>query len=253
MLQKRVIPTLLLKDASLVKTIKFDKYQYIGDPTNTVRIFNELEVDELSFLDISATVENRKPNYQLLKDIAEESFMPLSYGGGITTLEQVKRILGLGFEKVVINSCFHSHSKLIEKISSHFGSQSIVGSIDVNKNWTGRRSVYSHSGLLKHKITPVELAKKMEEAGCGEIMITSIEKEGSWQGYDIELIKEIENSVTIPIIANGGCGNISDIESVFNIPGVQAASVSSLVLFQKKEMGVLVNYPKKAIDKIVSK
>lgn len=253
MLQKRVIPTLLLKNASLVKTTNFGRYEYIGDPANTVRIFNELEVDELTFLDISATIENREPNYQVLKDIAEESFMPLSYGGGIKNLEQVKKILGLGFEKIVINSSFHSNNNLIEEISKHFGNQSIVGSIDVKCNWLGNNVVYTHSGQKKEKISPIELALKMESAGFGEILITSIDKEGSWTGYDVELIKEIKDAVTIPIIANGGCGAIKDIQMVFNIPGVQAAAVGSLVVFQKKGMGVLVNYPQKEIDIIIQK
>ncbi len=247
---KRVIPTLLLKDSTLVKTIKFNKFQYVGDPANTVKIFNELEVDELCFLDITATNENREPNYKVLKEIAEESFMPLSYGGGIKSFEQVKSILNMGFEKVVINTSSLAQPGLIAKISSYFGSQSIIGSIDIKSNWFGKKVVHTNSGKVHTDITALDLAKKLEQEGVGEILITSIDKDGTWKGYDLDLIKEINDVVSVPIIANGGCGSIEDIRNVFSIKGVQAAGVGSMVVFQKQGMGVLINYPQKEIDNI---
>lgn len=251
MLQKRVIPTLLLRNTSLVKTINFDKFEYIGDPANTVRIFNELEVDELCFLDITATVENREPNYKVLQEISEESFMPLSYGGGIADFNQAKRILGMGFEKVIINSSALKYKNLIPEISSYFGTQSIIGSIDVKSNWLGVKSVYTKSGSEKLNLSYLEVAKKMEILGVGEILVTSVDRDGTWEGYDIDIVREVTDLVSVPVIANGGCGTINHIEEVLNKGGAQAAAVGSMVVFQKKGMGVLVNFPdRKILDKI---
>lgn len=245
MLRTRVIPCLLLKDASLVKTVGFKKYNYIGDPINTVRIFNELEVDELMFLDIFASKENRNINFDVLKDIADECFMPLSYGGNIKSLNDVKRIFEIGFEKVVINSNAYDNLELIEEISSYFGNQSIVGSIDVKKSFFGINKLYSKHGTKKEKGNVVDWAKKLEEAGVGELLITSIEQEGSWNGYDIELIKSIADNVQVPVIANGGAGSVEDMAEVVKEANASACAVGSMVVYQKKDMGVLVNFPNK--------
>lgn len=243
MLRTRIIPCLLLKNESLVKTVKFKEYNYIGDPINTVRIFNELEVDELMFLDIFASKENKNINFKMLQDIANECFMPLSYGGNVKSLEDAKKIFHIGFEKVVINSNAFDNLKLIEDIAKYFGVQSVVGSIDVKKSFWGAQKVYSHHGRKKQSVEVVEWAKKLEDAGVGELLITSIDKEGSWEGYDIELIKNITENVQVPVIANGGCGNINHIGEVVKKANTSACAVGSMVVYQKKGMGVLVNFP----------
>lgn len=243
MLRTRVIPCLLLKNESLVKTVKFKKYNYIGDPTNTVRIFNELEVDELMFLDIFASKENRDINFKILEDIANECFMPLSYGGNVKTLKDAKRILQIGFEKVIINSNSFDNLKLIREISNYFGSQSVVCSIDVKNRFLGGQKIYSHHGRKKQNLNIIDWAKKLEEAGAGELLVTSIEREGSWEGYDLELIKSVSSSVQIPVVANGGCGKIEHMSDAVKKANASACAVGSMVVYQKKGMGVLINFP----------
>ncbi|QIW09661.1 AglZ/HisF2 family acetamidino modification protein [Francisella sp. LA112445] len=243
MLRTRVIPSLLLKNESLVKTVKFKEYNYIGDPINTVRIFNELEVDELMFLDIFASKENRPINFKILADIANECFMPLSYGGNIKSLKDAKKIFEIGFEKVVINSNAFNNLKLIKDIAQYFGNQSIVGSIDVKKSFFGNEKVYSCHGKKKQNVGIIEWAKRLENAGVGELLITSVEREGSWEGYDVKLIKSITESVQVPVIANGGCGKVEHIGEVVKRGNASACAVGSMVVYQKKGMGVLVNFP----------
>ena len=243
MIRKRIIPCLQLIDESLVKTVRFQNYQYIGDPINTVRIFNELEVDELCFLDIRATTQNRIPNYKLLSEIAEECFMPLSYGGGITDLEMAKKILSIGFEKILINSVIFKNITLISDISKYSGSQSVIVSMDVKKDLFGRYHPYTNNGQKKIKKHPIQLAKEFEKLGAGEILLTSINNEGTWLGYDFEITKKISDAVSIPVIANGGAGNIRDIKKALNYSNASAVALGSMVVFQKKGMGVLVNFP----------
>ena len=245
MLKVRIIPCLLLKNESLVKTVKFKKYGYIGDPVNTVRIFNEFEVDELMFLDILASKEDRNINLKILKDISNECFMPLSYGGNIKSLDDAKKIFEIGFEKVVINSNSFNNLKLIENISKYFGAQSVVGSIDVGYNLFGKQIIYSHHGKKKQKFDVVEWAKKLENSGVGELLITSIEREGSWNGYDVELIKSVTKNVQVPVIAHGGCGSIDHIGKIVKSANASACAIGSMVVYQKKDMGVLVNFPNK--------
>tara|TARA_B110000091_G_C13810114_1_gene474594 strand:- start:1785 stop:2525 length:741 start_codon:yes stop_codon:yes gene_type:complete len=240
MLRKRIIPCLLLQNESLVKTIRFKKPSYIGDVINTVRIFNELEVDELILLDIKATTSKTEPNFELLKDIASECFMPLAYGGGIKNLEQAKKIIEIGFEKVIINSAAYSDKDLITQIANELGNQCVIGSLDVKKSFLGNYFVYSNSGNQKEKINPFQWAKELESLGAGEIMITSITQEGTWNGFDMELIEKITKQVNVPVIAHGGAGSFKDIEEVFYL-NVNAAAVGSMLVYQKKGMGVLVN------------
>ncbi|MGE5406731.1 MAG: AglZ/HisF2 family acetamidino modification protein [Methanosarcina sp.] len=243
MINTRIIPCLLLRDEALVKTVKFQKYSYIGDPVNTCRIFNELEVDELAFLDITASRENRGPNYRILQEIANECFMPLSYGGGITTVEQAGKVLGTGFEKIVLNTSAFSHPQIICEIADRFGSQSIIVSIDVKKSLLGKYDVYSISGTRNQKKNPVEWAMEAEALGAGEILLTSIDREGSWKGFDIELIKKVTSSVSVPVIAHGGAGKPQDIIDAVIQGEASAAAIGSLVVYQAKDMGVLVNFP----------
>jgi cyclase len=243
MLRTRIIPSLLLQNESLVKTTQFGSYCYVGDPCNTVRIFNELEVDELLFLDITATKEKRAPNLKILRDIADECFMPLGYGGGITSFEQAKNILAIGFEKIVVNSAIYSNPDLITKMSEHFGSQAVMASIDVRRDLFGHLSVYSCSGTKNEKKLPVEWAQELEQLGVGEILLTSVDREGTWSGFDTELVQSVANNVTIPVIAHGGAGNAQHIHNIIQEAKASAVALGSMVVFQKKGMGVLVNFP----------
>lgn len=247
MLLNRFIPCLLLADTSLVKTVKFKNPQYIGDPKNTVRIFNEMEVDELIFLDIEATPKNKEPNYKILNEIANECFMPLAYGGGIKTFEQAQKILSIGFEKVVINSALHSNLNLARKIAEQFGSQALIGVIDVKKNIFGKNVIVSHSAKVKYKISIQEWVKKIEDAGVGEILITSVDNEGTWKGLDIELIKEITSVCSVPVIAHGGAGNMAHLISGIQEGGANAVAMGSMVVYQKKDFGVLITFPDKSV------
>lgn len=245
MLKTRIIPCLQLIGDSLVKTVKFGKYGYIGDPINTVRIFNELEVDELCFLDIRATVENRTPNLSILKQISNECFMPLSYGGGLQEFETAKQILSIGFEKVVINTHAHKDPAFITRLSDHFGAQAVVASIDVKKTVWGKYQVFIDSGNTKTAHDPIEWAQQLQSLGAGEILLTSIDKDGSWSGFDLDITKKIAEAVSIPVIANGGAGSISHIKNVVKEAKASAVCLGSMVVYQQKGMGVLVNFPDK--------
>ena len=243
MLRTRVIPTLLLRNESLIKTVKFGKFTYIGDPCNTVRIFNELEVDELMFLDITATKEKRGPNYKLLQNIATECFMPLSYGGGVRSVEQARRILNIGFEKVCINSAAFDDLGIVRAISEEFGAQAVIGSMDYKKRLWGKVEVVKGCNQKFTGKYVIGWAKALEDAGVGEILLTSIEREGSWSGYDLEILEQVTAAVNIPVVAHGGCGAISDIGTAIHRGGASAVALGSMVVFQKKGMGVLVNFP----------
>lgn len=243
MVRKRIIPCLLLKNESLVKTTRFKNPNYIGDVINTVRIFNELEVDELILLDINATLCKTVPNYKLLKKIASECFMPLVYGGGINSVEQAKKIIQIGYEKIAINSSAYKNHQLIKQIADELGNQCVVASIDVKKNFIGKYITYSNSGRKKENENPFKWAKKLESLGAGELLITSINQEGTWNGFDFDLIEKVTEQVEIPIIAHGGAGSMQDIDQVFNL-NVNAVAVGSMVVYQKKGMGVLINFKK---------
>lgn len=245
MLRTRVIPCLQLIDESLVKTVKFDKYGYIGDPINTVRIFNELEVDELCFLDIRATKEKRTPNFKILSEIANECFMPLSYGGGVRDLETAKKILSIGFEKIVINTSAYLNPNLISEIANYSGNQSVIGSIDFKKNIFGKYQVFTHDGTQKQSKDPVIWAKELEELGAGELLLTSMDNDGTWKGYDIDFLNRITSVVNIPVIANGGAGNLFHIKDVVKVANVSAVALGSMVVYQAEGLGVLVNFPDK--------
>lgn len=240
---KRIIPCLQLIDESLVKTIQFKKINYIGDPANTVRIFNELEVDELCFLDIRATIENREVNFKLLENIANESFMPLSYGGGIKDFKTVKRIFKIGFEKVVINSNFHINKELIKNIVEEYGSQALVISIDYKDTIFGNKRVFTKSGIKKINYTPLEVAKMAEDNGAGELFLTNIKREGTWDGFDLETINEIVDNVSIPVVAHGGGNSVDNVKELFQKTNIEACALGSMLVYQKKDFGVLINFP----------
>jgi cyclase len=252
MLRPRVIPTLLLRHESLVKTVRFGRFAYIGDPANTVRIFNELEVDELAFLDITATTDQRAPNLGLLRDIANECFMPLSYGGGIRTIDEASAILHMGFEKVIVNSSACADPSFVTRLADQLGSQAVVASIDVKRDIRGRLTVRTESGKRNTRKDPIGWAREMEHRGAGELLLTSIDRDGTWSGYDLDLVGSVAAAVQIPVIANGGAGTIEDVGEVVRIAGASAAAVGSLVVFQKRGMGVLVNFPsREKLDAVV--
>lgn len=243
MLRTRVIPALLLHCKSLVKTERFKKYQYIGDPANTVRIFNELEVDELCFLDIKAARTRSGPDFDVLRDIATECFMPLSYGGGIDSLETAKRVFDTGFEKIILNTATYSNPSLITEIATTYGSQAVVVSMDVKKRlWRGMRLV-AQGGTRWQDTPPVDWARGVEELGAGELLLTAVDHEGTWDGFDIPLIQEIITAVSIPVIAHGGAAGPADIAKAVHEGGANAVALGASVVFQKKGMGVLVNFP----------
>ena len=234
MLKTRIIPCLQLINESLVKTVKFDKYGYIGDYINTVRIFNELEVDELCFLDIRASREKRKPNIEILHQIADECFMPLSYGGGINTFESAKQILSIGFEKVILNTAAAKNHELVTRIAEHFGAQAVVVSIDVKKNMWGYQ-VYINDGTEKLNIDVIDWAKQLEQLGAGEILLTSMDRDGTWSGFDVEITRKVATFVGIPVIANGGAGTIEHIAEVVKNGMASAVALGSMLVYQKKE------------------
>lgn len=243
MLRARVIPCLLLRNEALVKTVRFGEFGYIGDPANTCRIFNELEVDELAFLDISASKEGREPNYKVLADIANECFMPVSYGGGISSIAIAEQVLKLGFEKIALNTHALTNPNLIIETSKAFGNQSVIVSIDVKTNFWGKQQCRGLSGKLNSKRTPVDWAKEVQDCGAGEILLTSIDREGTWSGLDIDLIRSVADSVSIPVIAHGGGGTVQHIGEVIKAGHASAVALGSMVVYQKQGMGVLVNFP----------
>lgn len=242
----RVIPVLLLRGKGLVKTVKFKDPKYIGDPINSVRIFNEKEVDELVFLDITAAPEGRGPDYELLADIAGEAFMPMAYGGGITKLEQVQRVFALGFEKVVIDTAAYTSPQLIRDAVAIYGSQSIVGCVDVRRTLLGRYELSSHAGKSKQSIGLIEHVRALERLGVGEIIVNSVDRDGTQSGYDLKLIREVSSSVSVPVVACGGASGIEDFADAVNEAGASAVAAGSLFVFVGPHRAVLINYPDRA-------
>lgn len=242
MFRSRVIPCLLLKSTGLYKTIKFKEQRYLGDPINTLRLFNDKEVDEIVILDITSSISGNEPNYNYLKRLAGECFMPLCYGGGITSLYQVERIFKIGIEKVSFNTSLYLKPELIKEAAKNFGSQSIIASIDVKKKLFGSYSVHINSGNKDIKYNPIEYARRAEDLGVGEILLTSIDQDGMMNGYDYELIEKISSSVTIPVVANGGAGSLTDCVKAVNT-GASAAAAGSLFVYYGSRKAVLVNYP----------
>ena len=252
MLKTRVIPCLLLRNRGLVKTVKFKNPRYIGDPINTVKIFNEKEVHELVFLDIDATVEKRKPFFEVIARIASECFIPFAYGGGVRSIEDMKKIFSLGVEKIVINSYAVENPLFVRRAADEFGGQSIVVSIDVKKTFFNSYRVHIHGGRKETGLDPVDFAEQIERMGAGEIFLTSIDRDGTWEGYDIELIRKVSNAVHVPVIACGGAGKIEDFSEAVKRGGASAVASGSLFVYQAKGRGVLVNFPdQKELEKVL--
>ncbi|MDP1861327.1 MAG: AglZ/HisF2 family acetamidino modification protein [Gemmatimonadaceae bacterium] len=241
-MKPRVIPTLLLSNDGLVKTVKFREPRYIGDPINAVRIFNEKEVDEMAFLDISATPAGRGPNFDLLTRIASEAFMPFGYGGGITSLDEIRRLFSLGVEKVIINSAAASNPALISEAAQIAGSSSIVVSVDARRKLLGGYGAFTGSGAKAVGKTPVALAKEMQERGAGEILLTSIDREGTMSGYDLDLVRQVTASVDIPVIVSGGAGVLQHFREAVD-QGASAVAAGSMFVYHGRLKAVLITYP----------
>ena len=246
MLRHRVIPVLLLHNDGLVKTKQFTKPVYLGDPLNAINIFNDKEVDELIFLDIDATKESKKIDFDLISDIASECFMPFAYGGGISDIEEIEKLFYIGVEKVIINSAL-SDEVLIKEAVRRFGSQSIVASIDIQSG-----ELYRHVTKKRISISIEAYIKKLELLGIGEIFINSVDRDGMMDGYDIELIEKITSLTSIPIIACGGAGKLEDLKEVIDKTEVSAVGAGSFFVFLGIHNAVLITYPRyEELEKIL--
>lgn len=242
----RVIPVLLLRNKGLVKTVKFGEHKYVGDPINAVKVFNEKDVDELCFLDIDASKEGREPAYGYLEQIASECFMPLSYGGAVKSIEQIKRLIQSGIEKIIINTQALENPEFVKSACDTFGSSTIVGAMDVKKNFWGKYHVYVHTKRSTLAIDPLTHAQSLQELGVGEILLTNVDHDGMMNGYDIGLVSRITSAIEVPLIACGGCSSIDDIDKVVNEGGASAAAAGSFFVFHGKHRAVLITYPEYA-------
>ena len=245
MLRPRIIPVLLLRNNVLVKTIAFKNEKYIGDPINAVHIFNDLRADELVFLDIDATAENRTINTAFVQQVGEEADMPFAVGGGIRTVEDIRRIIAAGAEKVVIGTAAVTDPELVQQASAAFGSSTIAVCIDVKKKFLGGSVVWTHGAKKSSSLSPVAFARKMEEKGAGELIIQSIEKDGSMTGYDLDLIRSIAEAVSIPVVALGGAGKTDDLRTAWKQGYANGLAAGSMFVYQSARRGVLINYPEK--------
>lgn len=247
MVQPRIIPCLLVHEGGLVKTTRFGDPKYVGDPINAVRIFNEKEVDELIVVDIDATREGREPNYRMIADLANECRMPLCYGGGVQTVEQVERIIGFGVEKVALSSAAIGRPELVSEAARQVGSQSVVVVLDVARTGLLRRyEVMTHNGKVKTGLDPVPWAKRLEELGAGEVVVNAIERDGVMQGYDLDLATRIREAITLPMTLLGGAGSLTDIEDLIRTHRIIGAAAGSLFVFKGKYRAVLINYPNRS-------
>jgi len=245
MLRTRIMPCLLLRDGGLVKTVKFKDPSYIGDPINAIRIYNEKEVDELIFLDIAATVENRPPPFKALSEIASECFMPVTYGGGVRDIETIRQILSLGIEKVAVNSYAVENPDFIRAAAERYGSSTIVVSMDVRRNLFGKYEVVTRGGRKGTGLNPVEFAVSMDKMGAGEILLNSVDRDGTQSGYDIELIRSVTGAVGVPVIACGGAGKIEDFRAAVKEGGASACAAGSMVVYFGRNRAVLINFPER--------
>jgi imidazole glycerol-phosphate synthase subunit HisF len=242
MLKTRVIPALLFKDQGLVKTVHFRKPSYVGDPINAIKIFNDKEVDELVVLDITASIEGRGPSFELIEEIASECFMPLGYGGGIRSVEDIRRILATGVEKVILNAAALADPALVEAAARAAGSQSIVVSIDAKKKLLGGYEVWAAGATRATGRDPAEFAREMQSRGAGEILITSIDRDGTQKGFDLELVRRVAAAVSVPVVACGGAGTLAHLREAVDA-GASAVAAGSMFVYVGKHRAVLINYP----------
>lgn len=252
MLRPRIIPCLLVRNAGLVKTVKFDQSKYVGDPINAVRIFNEKQVDELVVLDIDATTKGREPDYTMIRNLAAECRMPLCYGGGVKTVEQAERIIAMGVEKVAVSSAAVHDAELVARMAHNVGGQSVVVVLDVTQGADGYE-LRIENGRRVTGIDPVSFAREMQRMGAGEIVVNSIDRDGTMQGYDFELLQEIRAAVTLPMSALGGAGSLEHVRQLIRQFGIIGAAAGSLFVFKGVYRAVLINYPRRAeLDALVA-
>lgn len=241
-LRKRIIPVLMMDEGLLYKSVQFKNYKYIGDPVNAVRIFNEKAVDELILLDVGASRRGRGPNLELLRAFANECFMPLCYGGGVRTWEQVTSLFSLGIEKLSFNRALIEEPKLVTQTSLAYGAQAVVASIDLVRTWTGRYRVHDHVSGRETKLDPVEFANQCIELGAGEILITSVNRDGMRDGYDLDFMANFCQKVTVPTIICGGAGDLSHLREAAQTEA-QGVAAGSLFVLHGKHKAVLITYP----------
>lgn len=245
MFRPRVIPVLLLKNSGLVKSVGFRRHKYIGDPINAVRIFNDMLADELVFLDIEASRQGRLISLDFVRDVGEEANMPFAVGGGIRSVEDIRRVISAGAEKVVIGSYALERPEFVREASDAFGASTIAVCVDVKKNWLGKTRVWGLNGNRSYDYSPVEFAGLMEEMGAGELIVQSIERDGSMGGYDLDLIKQISEKVRIPVVALGGAGNLNHLREAYTQAYASALAAGSMFVYQGSNKGVLINYPER--------
>lgn len=251
MITRRIAPCLLLSGRKLVKTVKFDSPKYIGDPINAVKIFNDKEVDEIMILDIEASLNGKPPQFEYLEEVVTESFVPISYGGGIRSMSDIDRILHMGIEKVCLHSINASGLGLIQEASAKYGAQSVVGVIDVKKTFFGGNEIYFKNKKLKSKMPVAEYAMALQEAGAGEILLNSVDRDGTYKGFDTDLIQQISSLLKVPLIAVGGAGSHEDLKQAFKA-GASAVSAGSLFVYHGPHKAVLINYPtREQIENII--
>jgi cyclase len=243
----RVIPCLLLHKGGAYKTVEFRNPRYVGDPINAVRILNEKEVDELLLVDIDATVEGREPRYEQVEDIVGEAFMPVAYGGGVTSVEQMRRLFALGVEKVFTSSASLASPDLVSEASALFGSQSIGVALDLKRGRAkAAPTVVTHNAKKKTGLAPAKAARLMEEHGAGELLVNSVDRDGTMAGYDLDAIREVAEAVSIPVVALGGAGALGDLVRAVRVGGASAAAAGSLFVFTGVHRAVLITYPAQA-------
>ncbi len=242
---KRIMPALLFDGRALVKTVRFKDPRYIGDPINAIKIYNEKEVDELVMLDIRATPERRPPNFDMIRECASECFMPFSYGGGVRTVDDFGRLYKLGVEKVIVNTLCLTAPEIVREATRQYGGTSVVASVDYKKRLLGGFQVHSTAGAKTKRGLVDHCRFLAEELGVGELLLYSVERDGTWSGYDLPTITEIGRAVSVPLIACGGAGSITDIRAVLEQTPANAAAIGSMAVYQKKGMGVLINFPRR--------
>ena len=242
MFRPRVIPTLLLEHNQLVKTVKFKSPTYVGDPVNAIKVFNDKWVDEIVVLDITATKEGRKPDIDFISNMCGEAFMPFSYGGGISTVEEIKKLIKGGVEKVVLNASIQKDLSLVVDAAKEIGSQSIVACIDIKSNWLGKQMVYCHQTGKSQDLDLDRYIEALQNAGCGEIILQSVDLDGTMKGYDLKLIEKVSKVCTVPLVVLGGVGNFSHLEEGIE-SGASAVSAGSFFVFHGKHKAVLITYP----------
>lgn len=239
----RIIPVLTITGQQLVKTLQFDNKKYVGDPINAIKIFNEKEVDELLILDIRASVDGKEPNYKLLREMAGEAFMPIGYGGGIASFEQAKRIFDCGVEKVILNTACKTNPNILTQIANQYGNQSVVASLDYKKNFLGKVRPVFQSGRMSMKMEVEDFAVQLENMGAGELILQSVERDGTFKGLDLEMSKKVASVVNIPVVPCGGAQSIQEMLKAVESTGASSAAAGSLFVFKNNNRdSILINY-----------